>query len=137
MDNEKSPMAMMIQGILFEFKSKTLTMRTIKQLTAQIVKAVLMTREGLGLPEKGAATNFSDNEVKGELVDDKVAEKLAEKKAAEFMQAKKNEEEAARRKAAREAEANEKYKTRAIIAIPGTDPNDPDGVGPVAFKVPK
>ncbi len=137
---ELSPMASMVKGILFDFRSKTLTARHINAITTRIVKGILMTREGAGLPAEGTATNFSENEVRGDLVDEKVQEALAEKKAKKALEVLEQEEKQRVRVAAikAEAEENAKYKVRVIVATPGTgDPGSPEEVGPVAYKIKK
>ena len=142
-EEQQSPLLALIQGILFQHQSQTLTPRTIRKISEQIRSAVLMTREGLGLGPEGKATNFSDNEVRGDLppkTEDLVKQKLdeaeAEAKAKEILAQKKIEEKKAALKARQEAERKHaKTRTRAIIATPGTgEPGSAEEVGPVAYK---
>lgn len=54
----------LVNNILSEHLYKTLSKKKAQQIAGSIVKAVLMTREGTGLPEEGNAVTFKQEEVK-------------------------------------------------------------------------
>lgn len=84
------------KGILADYLGKTFSRKDLQEATARIVKSYLMTREGANLPKEGSATNFSDNEVKGE-------EKKTQKTQQEIDR----------------EEFHKKHKVKAIISQPG------------------
>lgn len=140
MSIEDSPMTNLVRGILFDYLGNRLTKKTINEILTRIVKGVLMTREGIGLPPEGIGTNFSDTEVRGdhpEMQPEKPKEVVPNvydgKKGAKAIVAEPE----------KEKPKDSEYRVKAIIATPGageTNPNDPHDiipVGPVAYKTKK
>jgi hypothetical protein len=108
---QDSVLGNLVQGILCDYLGKAFTRKKMQQATARIVKSFLMTREGANLPPEGTATNFSDNEVKGNTQKDKNPEPPKDDPAI----------------------AN--TRVRGIVATPGFGP-DGSEVGPVTYRTP-
>ena len=143
MEANDSPLFKKIAALIWEYRAQSITPRLRDQLAGRLRGLVLMDREALGLPEAGAATNFSDNEVAGRGVHEKVeetdlgiktvvAEPTPEQALEVPAEEEKEEEVPVDVSKAPEAEGT---KLRAIISLP----NDTDEDGnltsaPIAFK---
>lgn len=128
-------MQKLIQDILFDYLEQTVTADMTLEMSERITKAILMTREGAGLPKEGTATNFSDAEIAGEQNKEPEPEAPKEEIKPELHEGPKGTKAViAQPQPPKKPPVKPKYKTKAIISMPYGTPGDPDETMPFGIK---